>query len=131
MWLRFKQKRTYKWMLLKLDLERFELLVDRTGAPSSTAEEFAKALPDGEARYAVFDQVIRNKYGGTNTRLYCIMWSPSTAGRSNMAYATSRKGLDAFFSGVEAKQCTTRKAVLDVLSAKKDDDDDGAFDPDA
>jgi hypothetical protein len=150
----FKTRRAFRWMLLSLDLERFELRVDRTGAPGSGVDEFLKALPDGEARYAVYDQVIHNKYGGTNTRLFAFMWSPSTAGRSNMAYASCRKGLDKFFSGTQACQCTTRKAIEEVLAAaalpagggggggggaggaaggkkKKADEDDAAFDPDA
>ena len=148
MWKDFKTKRSFRWMHLRLDQASFELQIDRTGAPASTAEEFAKALPDSDARYAVFDQVVTNKYGGTNTRLYCIMWSPPQAGRNNMLYATQRKSLDKFFSGVEARQCTTRQAVLDALAsatgggagasaaagakkAAKRDDDDDAFDPDA
>ena len=148
----FKTRRAFRWMLLSLDLERFELRVDRTGAPGSGVDEFLKALPDGEARYAVYDQVVHNKYGGTNTRLDAFMWSPSTAGRSNMAYASCRKSLDKFFSGTQACQCTSRKAIEEILAAaalpvgagaaaagggagagakKKKDDDDGEFDPDA
>lgn len=160
-WKDFKTKRLYKWMLLRLDLERFELCVDRTGAPTSSLDDFIKALPDSEPRYAVYDQVVQNKYGGINTRLYCFLWSPSNAGKMNLGYAASRKSLDSFFAGVEAKQCTTKKAVEEVLitagsgggqaggvvvggvtggkgasaivSKKKkvDDDDDEAFDPDA
>jgi cofilin len=154
-WKDFKTKRLYKWMLLRLDLDRFELCVDRTGAPSSTMEDFIKALPDSEPRYAVFDQVKQNTYGGINTRLYCFLWSPSNAGKMNLGYAASRKSLDSFFAGVEAKQCTTKKGVEEVLQTagssggvaggvaaagkgagaiskkKKVDDDDDAFDPDA
>lgn len=155
-WKDFKTKRMYKWMLLRLDLDRFELCVDRTGAPTSSMEDFIKALPDSEPRYAVFDQVKQNAYGGINTRLYCFLWSPSNAGKMNLGYAASRKSLDSFFAGVEAKQCTTKKGVEEVLTAagssggqaggvasttgkgagavpkkKKIDDDDDAFDPDA
>jgi len=146
----FKTRRAFRWMLLSLDLERFELRVDRTGAPASGVEDFLKALPDGEARYAVYDQVVHNKYGGTNTRLFAFMWSPSTAGRSNMAYASCRKSLDKFFSGTQACQCTSRKAIEEILAAaalpaggaaagggggaakkKAADDEDAEFDPDA
>jgi len=116
-WAEFKVQRKFRWMLLSLDLERFELRVDRTGAPASDVADFLKALPDGEARYAVYDQVVHNKYGGTNTRLFLFQWSPSTAGRSNMGYASVRKSLDKFFSGVESKQCTTRKAIEEILTA--------------
>ena len=146
----FKTRRAFRWMLLALDLERFELRVDRTGAPASGVDEFLKALPDGEARYAVYDQVVHNKYGGKNTRLFAFMWSPSTAGRNNMAYASCRKSLDKFFAGTQACQCTSRKAIEEILAAaalpaggagagaggggakkKAADDDDGEFDPDA
>ena len=140
----FKQRRKFRWMTLRLDTERFELSVDRTGAPGSTVDDFVRALPDGEPRYAIYDLVIKNNYGGTNTRLYLFTWTPATAGRNNLAYASSRKGLDAFFSGVESKQATSRKDIVDVLSpapapaARKGGkaaagagDDDDAFDPDA
>jgi hypothetical protein len=41
----FKTRRAFRWMLLSLDLERFELRVDRTGAPGSGVDEFLTALP--------------------------------------------------------------------------------------
>jgi hypothetical protein len=130
-WKDMKQRRKCRWMTFKLDQGTFALDVDKTGEPSSTASSFAKAFPDSDARYGVFDLPVTNKYGGSGSKLLFFMWCPPTAGRNNLFYASQRRGLDTFFSGVEDRQVTTRKAVEDALGggAKGDEDDD--FDPDA
>ncbi len=168
-----KQKRAHRWMTFKLDQTTFELSVADTSGPGAGASAgavggtgaaaaasagtanlkaevaaFVKKLPDSEARYAVFDLPIQNKYGGSGTRLYLFLWAPASAGRSNLFYASQKKSLSSFFSGVEDAQVSSRKAVEDVLlpppaaaagggakfgGAKKSGGggDDSDFDPDA
>jgi cofilin len=131
-WKDMKQKRSCRWMTFKLDQGSFRLDVDKTGPPSSDAAAFAKALPDGDSRYGVFDLPVTNKYGGSGSKLIFFMWAPATAGRNNLFYASQRKGLVGVFQGVEDKQVTTRKAVQDALGGGAKDDGDGDdFDPDA
>lgn len=130
-----KQKRKLSWMTFRLNPDTFELEVAKTGARGSGVADFVKALPDSEARFAVYDQAVQNTYGGSGSKLFCFLWAPPTGGRSNVLYSSQRRGLDGLFTGVEDKQVTTRRAVEDVLAAaggvKKVDDDDGEFDPDA
>ena len=128
----FKQKRQYKWLIFKLNQETFQMEITNQGAPNTGVAEFVKAFPDTDARYGIYDLPIQNKYGGSGSKLILFIWCPSTAGRNNMFYASSRRSLDVFFQGTEDKQVTTRKAIEEILNpSKKGNDDDDEFGPDA
>ncbi len=124
-----KQKRKYRWMQFRLT-ETFDLEVAKTGAPSEGVKDFVKALPDTEARFAVYDLPVTNKYGGSGSKLILFLWAPPTAGRHNMMYSSQRRSVDSFFTGVEDRQVTNKKAVEDALGGKVEKEDSD-FDPDA
>jgi cofilin len=128
-----KQRRKYRWMTLKLDHDSFQVSVEKTGEAASSAADFVKALPESEARYAVFDYEFTTKDGRKTSKIYFVIWTPAAAlARSKMFYTSQRRALDKAFTGVEDLTASDRAAIIKVIApvaAAKDDDDD--WDPDA
>jgi len=50
-----KLKKTYSYILYKLSDDKKTIIVEKTGDPQVTYEDFASSLPETECRYAVFD----------------------------------------------------------------------------
>ena len=112
--------------------EDFALAVERSAPASAGAAEFLKALPACHARFAVYDHELTTRDGRKASKIYCILWTPAAAvGKDNMLYASQRRALDAFLTGVEDAQCASLAAVGKLVGLGAEDEEEEAWDPDA
>jgi cofilin len=128
-----KQRRKYRWLLLKLDHDTFELSIEKSGEPASTHADFVKALPEAEARFAVYDYEYTTRDGRKTDKIFLVVWTPASAlARSKMFYTSQRRALDKSFTGVEDLHADDRASITKVIApAASAKDDDEEWDPDA
>lgn len=128
---KMRLRRAHRWMTFRIDQDTFTLQVAAKGDDKSSVAAFLKALPDGDARYGVYDQLVANKYGGSSTKLFLFMWSPPSAGRQNVLYAAQRRAIDSFFTGINVDKQVSKKSDIESTLGVSKDDDEGDWDPDA
>jgi cofilin len=106
------KERKFRGAIFKINDAMTEVSVDKT-FPKATSDakadwnEFKKALPDAECRYAAYDFIYQHQ-GATKTKVLFVLWSSEYAKvRSKMIYASSQEGVVNKLEGVQRQmQCT-------------------------
>ncbi|KAH0782178.1 hypothetical protein KY290_001776 [Solanum tuberosum] len=89
--LELKAKRTYRFIIYKIEEKQKQVVVEKLGEPTESYEDFAAGLPADECRYAVYDFDFMTKENCQKSRIFFIAWSPDTARvRSKMICASSK-----------------------------------------
>lgn len=127
-----RTRRKYRYIIFKIEEETLELVVEKTGPPTSTARDLINSLPISQPRYACYDLDYTTKDGRKASKLFFIVWTPAV-GRSGLLYASQRRNLDAVISGVEDAQVGSKEALAKLIepSNGKDDEEEDEWDPDA
>ncbi|XP_074303556.1 actin-depolymerizing factor 2-like isoform X1 [Silene latifolia] len=99
-----KAKRTYRFIVFKIEMEQKQVIVEKLGMPADTYEDFTKALPADECRYAVFDFDFVTEENCQKSKIFFIAWSPDTAKvRSKMIYASSKDRFKRELDGIQVE----------------------------
>ncbi|KAK3445274.1 hypothetical protein EUGRSUZ_A01245 [Eucalyptus grandis] len=53
--LELKAKRTYRFIVFKIEEKQKQVVVEKVGEPTQSYEDFTASLPADECRYAVYD----------------------------------------------------------------------------
>ncbi|KAA0044077.1 actin-depolymerizing factor 2-like [Cucumis melo var. makuwa] len=115
--LELKAKRTYRFIVFKIEEKQKQVVVEKVGEPTQSYEDFAKSLPSDECRYAIYDFDFVTEENCQKSRIFFIAWSPdSSRVRSKMIYASSKdrfkRELDGF--QVELQATDPTEMGLDV-----------------
>jgi len=116
-----KAKRTFRFIIYKIEEKQKQVMVEKLGEPAETYEEFAACLPADECRYAVFDFDFMTAENVPKSRIFFIAWSPDTARvRSKMIYASSKDRFKRELDGIQIElQATDASEVgLDVIRSR-------------
>lgn len=113
-----KRKKVHRYVIFKIDEKKKEVVVEKTGAPGESYDDFAAALPENDCRYAVYDFDFVTDENCQKSKIFFIAWSPSISRiRAKMLYATSkdrfRQELDGIHYEIQATDPT--EMDLDVL----------------
>ncbi|KAG9445645.1 hypothetical protein H6P81_011773 [Aristolochia fimbriata] len=113
-----KRKRVHRYIVFKIDEKKKEVVVEKTGGPAESYDDFASSLPENDCRYAVYDFDFVTEENCQKSKIFFIAWSPSAARiRAKMLYATSkdrfRQELDGIHKEIQATDPT--EMDLDVL----------------
>merc|ERR1719478_871820 len=96
-----KLRSKYGYIIFKITDDKKSIVIDKTGEKGASFEEFCKALPDGDCRYAVLDVEINTKSGATTNKLIFVAWSDDNASvKPKMLYASSKDALKKSLSGI-------------------------------
>ncbi|GBG84579.1 hypothetical protein CBR_g38860 [Chara braunii] len=113
--LELKVKKTAPYIIFKIDEAKHEVTVDQIGASGESFEDFAKALPEGECRYAVYDYEFTNADNCKKTKIFFISWCPCTAKvKARMIYAASKERFRRELDGIQLELQATDASELDV-----------------
>ncbi|KAJ7977092.1 Actin-depolymerizing factor [Quillaja saponaria] len=89
--LELKAKRTYRFIVFKIEEKQKQLVVEKVGERTTGYEDFTASLPADECRYAVYDFDFVTEENSQKRRIFFFAWSPDTARvRSKMIYAGSK-----------------------------------------
>merc|ERR1711862_265818 len=76
--------------------------IDGEGDKSKTFEDFVKALPEDQARYALVDIDYQTDDGRPQSKLTFVTWSPDdkVGVKEKMLYASSKDAIKKKFTGI-------------------------------
>ncbi|RZC20956.1 Actin-depolymerizing factor 6 [Glycine soja] len=133
-----KQKKVHRYVIFKVDEKKREVVVEKTGGPAESYDDFAASLPENDCRYAVFDYdfvtsencqkskiffiaclssslvLVKNKLG-LNFFYPSLLMSPSTSRiRAKMLYATTKDRFRRELDGVHYEIQATDPTEMDL-----------------
>ncbi|KAK8694003.1 hypothetical protein V6N13_071567 [Hibiscus sabdariffa] len=97
-----KRKKIYRYLVFRIDEKKREVVVEKTGNPAETYDDFTASLPENDCRYAVYDfDFVTPDNCQKSNQIFFIAWSPSSFRiRAKMLYATSKHGLSRELDGI-------------------------------
>lgn len=113
-----KRKKTYRYVIFKIDENKREVVVEKTGGPAESYDDFTAALPENDCRYAVYDFDFVTSENCQKSKIFFIAWSPAISRiRAKMLYATSKESFRRALDGVhyEIQATDPTEMELDVL----------------
>eukprot|EP00792_Barthelona_sp_PAP020_P005581 TRINITY_DN2713_c0_g2_i4.p1 TRINITY_DN2713_c0_g2~~TRINITY_DN2713_c0_g2_i4.p1 ORF type:complete len:135 (+),score=48.09 TRINITY_DN2713_c0_g2_i4:760-1164(+) len=108
-----------KFLLLKMNENKTEIVVDTLGSPEATHEDFLNALPEDDCRYAILDFDYEVD-GGRRTKEVLILWRPRGVDmKTKLVFASTKNILKSCLNlGLETQATTV--ADLDKAELKRD-----------
>uniref|UniRef100_A0A9I9DZ25 ADF-H domain-containing protein n=3 Tax=Cucumis melo TaxID=3656 RepID=A0A9I9DZ25_CUCME len=116
-----KAKRTYRFIVFKIEEKQKQVVVEKLGEPSESYEDFTASLPADECRYAVYDFDFVTEENCQKSRIIFIAWSPDTSKvRSKMIYASSKDRFKRELDGIQVELQATdpTEMGLDVIRSR-------------
>ena len=91
-----KMKSAHQYMICTINEAGDKLELESVGEKDADFETMAKALPDNEGRYIVFDYPKKDKDGICANRLTFIFWCPSGVPiKRRLVYSSNKSGVKA------------------------------------
>ncbi|KAJ8631681.1 hypothetical protein MRB53_025004 [Persea americana] len=119
--LELKAKRTYRFIVFKIDETLKQVIVDKLGEPAQSYEDFTASMPANECRYAIYDFDFVTVENCQKSKIFFIAWSPDTAKvRSKMLYASSKDRFKRELDGIQVELQATdpTEMGLDVIRSR-------------
>ncbi|XP_059667798.1 actin-depolymerizing factor 1 isoform X2 [Cornus florida] len=119
--LELKAKRTYRFIVFKIEEKQKQVVVEKVGEPAQSYEDFTASLPADECRYAVYDFDFVTAENCQKSRIFFIAWSPDTSRvRSKMIYASSKDRFKRELDGIQVELQATdpTEMGLDVIRSR-------------
>lgn len=89
--LELKRKKTYRYIVFKIDDITQKIVVEKLGGPADSYEDFTTSLPEKDCRYAVYDLDFVTEDNCQKSKIFFIAWSPDVSRvRTKMLYASSK-----------------------------------------
>ncbi|URE13540.1 ADF [Musa troglodytarum] len=119
--LELKAKRTYRFIIFKIDEKQKQVVVEKLGEPNLTYDDFTTSLPTNECRYAIYDFDFVTEENCQKSKIFFIAWSPDTSRvRSKMLYASSKDRFKRELDGIQVELQATdpTEMGLDVIRGR-------------
>ncbi|GAU44089.1 hypothetical protein TSUD_399710 [Trifolium subterraneum] len=119
--LELKAKRTYRYIIYKIEEKQKQVVVDKVGEPANGYDDFTANLPADECRYAVYDFDFVTEENCQKSRIFFIAWCPDTSRvRSKMIYASSKDRFKRELDGIQIELQATdpTEMGLDVFQSR-------------
>ncbi|XP_010544380.1 PREDICTED: actin-depolymerizing factor 8 isoform X2 [Tarenaya hassleriana] len=119
--LELKAKRSYRFIVFKIDEKVQKVVVDKIGNPEETYDDFTSSMPENECRYAVYDFDFTTKDNCQKSKIFFIAWSPDTSKvRSKMLYASSKDRFKRELDGIQVELQATdpSEMSLDIIKGR-------------
>ncbi|KAJ8642330.1 hypothetical protein MRB53_019024 [Persea americana] len=113
--LELKAKRTYRFIVFKIDDVLKQVIVEKLGEPTQSYDDFAASLPENECRYAIYDFDFVTEENCQKSKIFFIAWSPDTARvRSKMLYASSKDRFKRELDGIQVELQATDPTEMGI-----------------
>ncbi|XP_021768843.1 actin-depolymerizing factor-like [Chenopodium quinoa] len=113
--LELKRKKDHRYVVFKIDEKKKEVVVEKTGNPAESYDDFLASLPENDCRYAVFDYDFVTSDNCQKSKIFFFAWAPSTSRiRAKMLYATSKENFKHELDGVHYEIQATDPSEMDL-----------------
>ncbi|CAK9140626.1 unnamed protein product [Ilex paraguariensis] len=113
--LELKGKRVHRYVIFKIDEKKKEIVVEKTGGPAESYDDFTVALPENDCRYAVYDFDYVTSENCQKSKIFFIAWSPAVSRiRAKMLYATSKERFKQELDGIHCEIQATDPTEMDL-----------------
>ncbi|XP_011025987.1 PREDICTED: actin-depolymerizing factor-like [Populus euphratica] len=110
-----QRKKVHRYVIFKIEEKKMEVVVEKTGEPSESYEDFAASLPDNDCRYAVYDFDFVTFENCQKSKIFFIAWCPSTSRiRAKVLYATSKERFRRELNGIHYEIQATDPTEMDL-----------------
>ncbi|KAL0845972.1 hypothetical protein Bca101_019218 [Brassica carinata] len=119
--LELKAKRTYRYVVFKIDEKAQEVQIEKLGNPEETYDDFTNSIPENECRYAIYDFDFTTEDNCQKSKIFFIAWSPDTSRvRSKMLYASSKDRFKREMDGIQVELQATEPSEmsLDIIKQR-------------
>lgn len=72
--LELKRKKVHRYVIFKIDEKKKEVVVEKTGGPAESYDDFTAALPENDCRYAVYDFDFVTSENCQKSKIFFIAW---------------------------------------------------------
>lgn len=72
--LELQRKKVHRYVIFKIEEKKNEVVVEKTGAPGESYDDFAAALPESDCRYAVYDFDFVTKDNCQKSKIFFVAW---------------------------------------------------------
>jgi cofilin len=69
-----QRKKVHRYVIFKIKEKKMEVVVEKTGEPSESYEDFTASLPDNDCRYAVYDFDFMTSENCQKSKIFFIAW---------------------------------------------------------
>ncbi|KAK9040970.1 hypothetical protein V6N11_016103 [Hibiscus sabdariffa] len=115
-----KRKKIYRYLVFRIDEKEREVVVEKTGNPAETYDDFTASLPENDCRYGVYDFDFVTSDNCQKSKIFFIAWSPSLSRiRAKMLYATSKHWLRRELDGIHYEIQATDPTEMDLEVLKE------------
>uniref|UniRef100_K4ALC0 ADF-H domain-containing protein n=1 Tax=Setaria italica TaxID=4555 RepID=K4ALC0_SETIT len=70
-----KRRKVHRYVIFKIDDRREEIVVEKTGSPGESYDDFTASLPADDCRYAVYDLDFVSDDNCRKSKIFFISWS--------------------------------------------------------
>ncbi|CAN6300386.1 unnamed protein product [Urochloa humidicola] len=110
-----KRRKVHRYVIFKIDDRREEIVVEKTGSPGESYDDFTASLPADDCRYAVYDLDFVSDDNCRKSKIFFISWSPSDSRiRAKTIYAVSRNQFRHELDGVHFEIQATDPDDMDL-----------------
>ncbi|MBA0634333.1 hypothetical protein Godav_021912 [Gossypium davidsonii] len=72
--LELKRKKIYRYLVFRIDEKKRKVVVEKTGDPAETYDDFTASLPENDCRYAVYDFDFVTSDNCQKSKIFFIAW---------------------------------------------------------
>lgn len=72
--LELQRKKVHRYVIFKIDEKKKEVLVEKTGGPAESYDDFTASLPENDCRYAVYDFDFVTSENCQKSKIFFIAW---------------------------------------------------------
>lgn len=69
-----QRKKLHRYVIYKIDENKKEVVVEKTGAPGETYDDLTASLPEDDCRYAVYDLDFVTEENCQKSKIFFIAW---------------------------------------------------------
>ena len=114
-YLELQRKKVHRYVIFKIDEKKKEVVVEKTGTPAESYDDFTASLPENDCRFAVYDYDFVTSENCQKSKIFFIAWSPSVSRiRAKMLYATSKQRFRRELEGVHYEIQATDPSEMDL-----------------
>uniref|UniRef100_A0A7C9DGG6 ADF-H domain-containing protein n=1 Tax=Opuntia streptacantha TaxID=393608 RepID=A0A7C9DGG6_OPUST len=114
-YMELQRKKVHRYVVFNIDEKKKEVVVEKTGGPAESYDDFLASLPENDCRYAVYDYDFVTSENCQKSKIFFIAWAPSVARiRSKMLYATSKDRFRRELEGIHYEIQATDPTEVDL-----------------